>query len=57
MRIKITILSGDEDESYTAHSAEECRDSTDRAAYQMAAMLGQAVVCGCVIAEPITHGE
>lgn len=39
---------------YIANSPEECRDSTDRNAYEMAVMLNDSVKVGSVIAVPST---
>jgi len=39
--------------SYTVSSREECRDDTDRSAYDMAVMLGDVITMGKVIAEPV----
>jgi hypothetical protein len=35
--------------SYTVTCREECRDDTDRSAYDMAVMLGQTITMGSVI--------
>jgi len=35
--------------SYTVTCREECRDSTDRSAYDMAVMLGQTITMGQVV--------
>ena len=57
MLVRITILasvnSKEEDVSYVASCATDCQDAADRAAYEMACMLGEVVTCGSVIAEPV----
>ena len=55
MRIRIHILprlgSSSEPITYTVTSAEQCRDQTDRSAYEAACLTGSTVSMGCVIAE------
>ena len=42
-----------EHDSYLATKPEECRDSIDRMAFELALEMGQTVTIGCVIAEPV----
>jgi len=57
MKVRIHILprinSDDEPITYTVTSAEQCRDNTDRSAYEAACLTGSTVSMGCVIAEVI----
>lgn len=40
-------------DSYVATKPEDCRDSVDRMAFELALEMGQTVTLGCVIAEII----
>jgi hypothetical protein len=46
------VNTDDESTSYVASSRTECRDDTDRSAFDMALLTGQQVTCGKVIARP-----
>jgi hypothetical protein len=46
------VNTDDEVASYVASSRAECRDDTDRSAFDMALLTGQQVTCGKVIARP-----
>ena len=43
--------------SYVASSRAECRDDTDRSAFDMALLTGQQVTCGKVIARPFRPAD
>jgi len=57
MKVRITTLprvnTDDEKVTYVASSAEECRDQTDKSAYEAACLTGSVVWMGCVVAEPV----
>ncbi len=57
MKAIITILapvnSGEENTSYNVNSREDCRDDTDRSAYDAAMFQGESVSMGCVVVEPV----
>jgi hypothetical protein len=40
-------------DSYVATKPEDCRDSVDRMAFDLALEMGQTVTLGCVTAEPV----
>jgi hypothetical protein len=42
-----------EHHTYVASKPDDCRDSTDRFAYETALEMGQPVTVGCVTAEPL----
>ena len=46
------VNTDDQVDSYVASSRAECRDDTDRSAFDMALLTGQQVTCGKVIARP-----
>ena len=57
MRIRITNLaavnSGKENTSYIVNSPDQCKDDTDRSAYESAKQLRDVVIMGKTIAEPM----
>ena len=57
MNVRITLLaavnSNQSNRTYTASRREDCRDSTDRSAYDMVVITGRTVKCGAVVASPV----
>lgn len=43
--------------SYIAHSADDCRDSVDRSAYESAVELNDVISMGCMIVELLANTE
>lgn len=52
--IIIHDLSGDEPTSYIAYGPQDCKDDTDRSAFQACREHGEVITMGLVIAEPVS---